>query len=369
MADEKSQRIDLKSNWKQSLRRWALGTLTPRQWVANVWREINEDDIFSIAARLAYYFLFALFPLLLFFVTLIGFLPIENLFDEIIAFLQKILPEEALILVQGNIQAIVREQRGGLLSFGLIMTLWAASRGVASISSALNLAYGVKERRPWWKVQGLALFLTLSLSLFVIAAAILMVFGGEIGGWLAHGVGLGFLFELLWNPARLILSALIMVGVLAIVYYYCPDVEQEWKWVTPGSVVAALGWIAASLAFSYYVERFGDYNKTYGTIGAVIILLTWMYITGFMILLGGEINSVVERSLPEGKRAGEKRIAEKDPSRLPGHLLLKTRAKVHVQGRLRRFLFSPWSIAGLLTTVSAALFYAIKHLRSRSSET
>lgn len=349
--------------FKERLRRWAFGTLSAKGLAKRVWTEANEDDLFSIAAQLAYYFLFALFPLLLFLVTLIGFLPIENLFGEIAGFLQEILPQEALTLVQSNIEAITQDQRGGLLSVGLLATLWAASRAVANISAALNQAYDVKETRPWWKVQGIALLLTVSLSLFVIVAVVLMIFGGQIGEWVVNFIGLGFLFEITWNIIRLFLAALIMMGVMGLLYYFAPDVEQKWRWVTPGSVFAVIGWIGASLAFAFYVNNFGSYNKTYGTIGAVIILLTWMYITALMILIGGEINSVIETSMPEGKNPGEKRIAENHPN----NLLLKARAKVPVKSKFRRWLFSPWSIGGAVAALSATIFL-FKRNRSHSSE-
>lgn len=348
--------------WRERFRRWALGNLTLRQLAADVWKQMNEDDIFSVGAELAYFSLFALFPLLLFLVTLIGYLPVENLYNEILGYLQRVLPAEAMTLVQETLDQIVREQRGGLLSIGLIVTLWAASRGMAAMISVLNKAYGVKEGRPWWKVQARALVLTISLSVFIIFSAVLMIFGGAIGEWLAEATGLGTPFLIGWNFLRLLLATMIMITVVAAIYYFGPDVEQEWRWVTPGSVMAVLGWIAVSLAFSYYVSHFGNYNKTYGAIGAVIILLTWMYLSGLMILLGAEINSEIERSLPEGKSNGEKRLSHKHPE----DLLLQARSKVPVKGRMRKWIFSPWSLGGL-AALSATTFYLFRR-RRRSSE-
>ncbi len=347
--------------WKVKFQRWAIGTRTARETVSTVWKEMNEDDVFSIAAQLAYYFIFALFPLLLFLVTLIGFLPIENLYGEMAGFIRQVLPEEAVVLVQGNIDAITQDQRGGLLSVGLIATLWAASRAVANIAAALNKAYDVQENRPWWKIQLLSLGLTVSLSLFAIVSVILMIFGGQIGEWVANVMGLGFLFEIAWNVIRLMIASLIMMGIMAALYYFGPDVEQKWRWVTPGAVVGVIGWIAASLAFAYYVNHFGAYNKTYGTIGAVIILLAWMYLTGLMILIGGEMNSVIEQSLPEGKNAGEKRLGENHP----GNRALKARRRAPIQGKFRRWL--PWSVAGIGAFSAIAVYFTKRH-RSRSSE-
>lgn len=348
--------------WKVRLRKWSLGTLTWKELLSRVWKEMNDDDVFGMAAQLAYYFIFALFPLLLFLVTLIGFLPVHNLYAEMSSFISQVLPADAVALVQGNIDSIVKEQRGGLLSIGLLATLWAASRAFVNISAALNRAYDVEEKRPWWKIQAMSLGLTVSLTLFAIVSVILMIFGGQIGAWVANAMGLGFLFQLAWNVIRLIIAALIMMGIMAVLYYFGPDVEQKWRWVTPGAFIAVLGWIGASLAFAFYVNHFGSYNKTYGTIGAVIILLTWMYITGLIILIGGEINSVIEQSLPEGKDAGEKRLAENHP----GNLALKARSRAP-KGKIRRWLFSPWSLAGL-GAFSAAAFYFTKRHRSDSPE-
>jgi membrane protein len=244
----------------------------------------------------------------------------------------------------------------------LLTTLWAASRAFANFTTALNKAYGVPENRPWWNIQAMALVLTISLSLFAIVSVILMLFGGQVGEWVANAMGLGSLFQIAWNVIRLFITALIMMGIMAVLYYFGPDVEQKWKWVTPGAVVAVLGWIGASLAFSYYVNHFGAYNKTYGTIGAVIILLTWMYITALTILIGGEINSVIEQSVPEGKNAGEKRLAVNHPYNLG----LKARNRTHT-GKIRHRLLSPWPLAGLVALSAVALYFKWRH-RSDSSE-
>ncbi|MBI3804112.1 MAG: YihY/virulence factor BrkB family protein [Nitrospirae bacterium] len=366
MDQEKEQKKETEGKEKAQsrLRRWALGTLTPKELAVRVWREANKDDVFGAAAELAYAFLFALFPLLLFLVTLIGYLPIDDLFGKILTSLSGFLPQEALVLIQDNIAAITQQKRGGLLSFGLLATLWAASRGVVSLCSGLNKVYDVEESRPWWKVQLIAIGLTLGVSIFAILAAILMIFGGAIGQALADQIGLGPLFQIGWNVARFLIAGITMTFVLAVLYYFGPDVEQSWHWVTPGSVIAVLSWILTSLAFSYYVGHFGSYNKTYGTIGAVIILLTWMYLTGLMILIGGEINSEIERSLPEGKSPGEKRLAEKHP----GNLALQARAKTPMSGRARRWLFSRWSIFGGAAALSATGFFLIRRLFFKSPE-
>jgi membrane protein len=268
--------------------------------------EIQRDDCLGRAAQLAYYLLFALFPFFLFLTTLLGYLPISNLLDQLMALLTQLLPRDALALVQDNVHQLVAGQRGGLLSFGILAALWTSSSAVTAIMDSLNRAYNVEESRPFWKVRGLAILLTIGLSLLIIVSLVLLTFGPQIGGWIADFLGLGGVFQVAWNLLRWPVIVFFLILALALVYYLAPDVEQEWKWITPGAVCATLAWIGASLGFAFYVNNFGSYNVTYGSIGTVIVLLTWMYVTGLLILVGGEINSEIEHAAPSGKAPGEK---------------------------------------------------------------
>ena len=272
--------------------------------------KVLTDDCLGRAAQLAYYFLFALFPFLLFLVTLLGYIPVPDLLDHIMSLLAHALPREALTLVQDNVHSLVTQPRGGLLSFGIIAALWTSSSAITAIMAGLNRAYGVEENRPWWKVRVTALLLTLGSSLFVIAATVLLIFGPQLGTWLAASVGLGDVFAAAWNVARWVIILGCLIVALAALYYFAPDVQQQWHWITPGSVCAVIGWILASLGFAYYVNNFGSYNATYGSIGAVIVLLTWMYATGFFILVGGELNSEIEHVALSGKNPGERTLSE-----------------------------------------------------------
>jgi membrane protein len=283
-----------------------LGGLSVTELATRAVKEVREDDCLGGAAQLAYYLLFAVFPFMLFLTALLGYLPIPNLMERLLAALATLLPGEVLTLIQDNVRQLVTEQKGGLLSFGILAALWASSSAVVAIIDALNRAYDVQEGRPWWKVRGVALLLTIGLSLFIMAAMVLLIFGPQLGAWLASLVGLGKVFELLWNILRWPVSAGMLVVAMAVVYYYAPDVEQEWKWITPGAVFAVLATIVASLGFSIYVSHFGSYNKTYGSIGAVIVFLTWLYLTGLCLLVGGEINAEIEHAAPAGKAPGYK---------------------------------------------------------------
>jgi membrane protein len=170
----------------------------------------------------------------------------------------------------------------------------------------LNRAYDVEEGRPFWKVRGIAILMTIGINIFIALSMTLLIFGPQIGGWIASQVGLGTVFETIWNILRWPVIVMLLILAMALMYYFAPDVEQKWKWITPGSVFAVVVTLVASLGFSFYVNNFGSYNKTYGSIGTIIILLTWLYIVGFVILVGGEINAEIEHASPEGKAPGEK---------------------------------------------------------------
>jgi membrane protein len=187
--------------------------------------------------------------------------------------------------------------------------LWTSSSAIVAIADGLNHAYNVEEGRPFWKLRGMAILLTIGLSVFLIGSIVLLMFGPQIGGWIAGYVGLGEAFQIAWNILRWPVILFLVVTAVAAIYYFAPDVDQSWKWISPGSIFAVLLWLVASLGFSYYVNNFGEYDATYGSIGAIIVLLTWMYVSGLVILIGGEINAEIENASEEGKEKGEKTAA------------------------------------------------------------
>jgi membrane protein len=176
-----------------------------------------------------------------------------------------------------------------------------------AVTEGLNRAYSVEESRSWWKVRGMAMLLVVGLSLFMIAATVLLIFGPQLGSWFANGVGLGDIFALTWNIARWPVSIVLLMFGLALLYYFAPNAKQPWRWITPGAVVAVIGWIITSLGFSFYVNNFASYNATYGSIGTVIVLLTWLYLIGVFILIGGEVNAAFDYAAGEGKPQAETR--------------------------------------------------------------
>ena len=292
---------------------WKLGGLTLRELARRVWHKMGEDELTDRAAGLAYYFLFALFPALLFLTALIGLLPIPHLMDRLMEYLSTALPPDAASVTQKTLREIVRGAHGGLLSIGVLGALWAASNGMASIITALNAVYGVRETRPFWKYRLVAIGLTLLFSVFILSALVLMVFGPKIGETIAGWVGLGWLFTLVWNVVSIpVVILLVSLGV-ALVYYLAPSVKQKFRWVTPGSALAVSLWLVMSAGLRWYVTHFADYNATYGSLGGAILLMLWLYLSGVALLLGAEVNAVIEHAAAERGAADAKAAGEVVP--------------------------------------------------------
>jgi membrane protein len=263
-----------------------------------------RNDCLGQAAKIAYSLLFALFPFLIFLTTLPAFLPVPNMFDFVMRAAERLVPDASLHYVQRNIQALLEHERSGLLTVSFIVTLSAASSAIMAVMDSLNRAYGIRERRPYWKAFGTAALLAMGLTTFVMTAVVLMVLGSQIGSILAYQAGFGSTFHTTWTLLRWPVVVLILMVSMASIYYYGPDLRQGWRWMTPGAIFAVIGWIAASLGFSYYVRHFGRYDQLHGSFAAVIMLMTWMYLSGLFVILGGEINAKIEHGSPHGRLPG-----------------------------------------------------------------
>ena len=290
-----------------SLRRFfKLGSISYLELGKQVLREVKEEDCSEHAAAMAYYFLFAMFPFFLFLTTLIGMLPIPDLLEYLLSRAATMLPGEAFSLIQDNIKALFMNKKEGLLSIGILLALWASSNAIVSVMDAMNKLYDVEEGRPFWKVRLVAIGLVIGLSLLILLAMVLLMFGTKIGNYIADLIQFGPLFLVAWHLVLIPVILILLMLAIALVYYYTPDVEHTWMWISPGAVVAIPWWIIMSLLFSFYINNFGSYDKTYGSIGAVIVLLLWLYLSGFIILVGAVINAVIEHNSAEGKEPGEK---------------------------------------------------------------
>jgi membrane protein len=296
---------------------WKFAGLTPLKLTQLAVRKIGDDELSTRSAALSYYFILALFPMLLFLVSLIGLFagPGSQLRDSIISGLGRLAPGSASDLVHSVVNQTFKSSSGLKLAMGLLGALWAASGGMSAVVVSLNVVYRVKETRAWWKQKITIVGLTLALAALIIVALVLVLYGGKIGQLLATQIGLSDVFRIAWKVLQWPLSFAAMFLSFSIMYYFGPDLEERnWYWVTPGAVAGVALWLLASLGFRLYLRFFNSYSATYGSLGAVIILMLWLYITGFAVLIGGEVNWLIENedkqaaSFEEKKRLIERRM-------------------------------------------------------------
>lgn len=293
---------------------WHLGGLTWPGLLKRVYGEIGHDELTTRASDLAYNFLLALFPMLLFLISLFGVFAAQSkhLQDSLFFYFQRVLPPAAYTLIEKTLHEVIRNSGGGKLAFGLVFALWSASGGMSSLMSGLNAAYHVHDSRSYIKTKLIAIVLTVAISILVFAAMLIVLYGGNIAELVGGKIGLGAFTVMAWKIVQWPVALAFLILAYALIYYYGPDLkEQHWYWITPGTLVGVILWLAASVAFRVYLHFFNTYSRSYGSLGAVIILLLWFYVTGFAFLIGGEINSEIEhaaaeRGHPEAKPEGKK---------------------------------------------------------------
>ncbi|MDQ0231653.1 YihY/virulence factor BrkB family protein [Metabacillus malikii] len=250
-----------------------------------------HDEVAGLSAQLAYFFLLSLFPFLLFLITLIGYLPISQ--QDVLGTISEFAPGESVKIIEESLDQIIKQKNGGLLSFGIVATLWSASNGINAIVRAFNKAYDVKETRSFFASRLMAIFLTIAMVFVIVVALLLPVFGREIGIFISSHFGLSKEFLTVWNTLRWFLSAIILFIVFVALYFFAPNKRLHIKDGVPGAFAATLGWILVSLAFSYYVGHIANYSATYGSIGGIIVLMIWFYLSGMIIILCGELNAML----------------------------------------------------------------------------
>ena len=282
-------------------------------FLKKLFRRFQDNAATDRAAQLSYYFLFALFPFLAFVVTLAAYLPVQGAVGDVLARLEPIMPDEALGIVRGQLTALTTTQKPHLLTFSIALALWSASRGVDALRTSLNLSYDVKESRPWWRTQGTALVITLVTSALMLVSVTALALGGKASAWLAARLHVDRVWGEVWDYARWPITAGGVMLVIALLYYFLPDVKQRFRYITPGSIFGTALWLLASWAFTVYAENFGSYDRTYGSIGGVVVLMTWLYITGLIFILGGEVNALLEHESDEGKAKGAREEGEAPP--------------------------------------------------------
>jgi membrane protein len=274
-------------------------------------REFLADNAFDLAAQQAYYFFFALFPALLTLLSIASFFSIDNLVDEVVQTLGGFVPPDVINIISDQIRQISNSGRGGLLTLGFVLTVWSSSGAMVSIITTLNAAYDITESRPWWKVRLTAIGLTLGMAVFILGSLFLVLVGPAAAEHLASSMHLGTAFKWTWWVLQWPVVLMLVATGIGLVYYVAPDAIQDWVWITQGSLVATVLWLLVSLGFKAYLSYFGNYNETYGAIGAVIVLLTWLYLSSLAILFGAELNAEIEHASPYRKAPGEKIPGEK----------------------------------------------------------
>lgn len=263
--------------------------------------DLVRNHTLQMAAALSYYFVLSLFPALILLSAAVAYLPVPDLFNQTLALLGRFLPPDTMGLVRRVLADVITPNRGTFLSFGILGTLWAASGGFAATIEALNMAYEVKDDRPFWKTRPLAVGLAIVIGFLLMIALSVMIVGPKFGEWLAGRVHLTSVFVLLWPYIHWTIAAVFTILAVEIVYFFAPNVKQRFLATLPGAVLAVGCWIGLSYLLGFYFRHFADFNKTYGTLGAAVALMVWLYWTGFAMLVGAELNAEIAKTTERGK--------------------------------------------------------------------
>jgi len=271
-----------------------------RDALVRTYDDIGSNHTLQMAAALSYYFVMSLFPALIFLSALVAYLPVPDLFNQALSLMSRFVPPDSMGVVRKVLSDVVTPNRGAFLSFGVLGTLWAASGGFSAAIEALNIAYDVEETRPFWKVRPLAIGLTLLIGLLLLTALGVMIVGPRFGEWLSTRLHLSQLWIWVWPYVHWTLSVGFAILAVESLYFLAPNVKQRF-WVTlPGAVLAVGFWIALSYALGFYFRSFANFNKTYGTLGAAVALMVWLYWTGFAMLIGAELNAELAKKTKRG---------------------------------------------------------------------
>ena len=287
---------------------WDLKGVSVRVIFKRTWDATWNDDLFGWAAELGYWFLFALFPTLVSASSIIGIAARHANYGKLLHYMGMVLPPSAFNMVLTNFTQLTTASNGRKIGFGFLAAIWAASAGFSAIQDAMNVVYKVKETRPYWKVKGISVIITPLLCLMVSAVFASLLLGDFLGLLASHHV-----FQIAAGATIIAIRVLgwivawfLLMLMFAVIYYYSPNVKKrQFRMLTPGAALGTIGWLIASFGLRIYLHFFNTYTATYGSLGVVIILLTWFYITGLMLVFGGEFNSEIEAA------AAEKSLAEK----------------------------------------------------------
>jgi len=281
-------------------------------FVKLTYKEIGEDHVMAFAGNLTYKGLFAVFPFFTFLLSLLGIFNATDLVTTLLNKLSGVAPQSAIEFIKGQLLSITQSQAQSAFTFGaiisILLALWGVSGAFRSVMEAMNVMYEVEEDRPFWKVYGISIFMSLAVVVLLIGALVLVVFGQSIGVTVADLVGLGSVFPTVWSILQWPIVACVVLFAFALIYYFAPAAKQKFRWISPGSILAFVFWLIFSLLFSLYASTLGgsSYNETYGSLAGVIVLMLYVYYSALIMLVGAEMNQVIEWHIPGGKDEGEK---------------------------------------------------------------
>lgn len=255
--------------------------------------KVKRDDIFALASQLAYYLILSFFPFLIFLITLIGFSNLNN--TEVLEGLQSILPTAVFELTASTISEVINSQNTGILGISGVLAIWAAASAFRAVIKGVNKAYDVDEDRSFIKRSIIGIISVIALALTIMCTLAMLVFGDLIGEFLNRFLPFEYLINFIWNILRYAIIIAMMIIVFAMIYKVAPAKRIKFRNVLPGAIITTIGWLIASLAFSYYVNNFSNYSRLYGSLWAVFVLMTWLFMTSIVFILGVEINSVLEK--------------------------------------------------------------------------
>src|ERR687886_1076967 len=280
------------------------------QFFKLTFKEVSEDHVMAFAGNLTYKALFAIFPFFTFLLSLLGLFNATDLVNTMLSKASGVLPQGAFHFIKNQLLSITQSQAERAFTFAaiisILLALWGVSGAFRSVMEAMNVMYEVDEDRPFWMKYGISIFISLAVVVLMLVALGIVVFGGSVGGGLASAVGLGSVFQTVWSIVQWPILACIVLFAFAIVYYFGPAAKQKWRWISPGSILAFVFWLVFSLFFSLYVDNFGSYNETYGSLAGVILLMLYIYYSAVIMLVGSEMNQAIEWHIPGGKDEGEK---------------------------------------------------------------
>ena len=269
--------------------------------LVETYEDVLRNHTMQMAAALSYYFVLSFFPALIFLSAVVAYLPLPDLFNQTLSMMARFLPQDSMGLVRRVLSDVITPNRGTFLSLGILGTLWASSGGFSAAIEALNIAYGVQDDRPFWKTRPLAVGLAIVIGLLMLVALSVMVVGPRFGEWVADRVHLSHLFVLVWPYIHWSIAIGFTILAVEALYFLAPNVKQRLRATLPGAIVAVGCWIALSYLLGLYFRHFANFNKTYGTLGAAIALMTWLYWTGFALLVGAELNCELAKVSAQGK--------------------------------------------------------------------